>query len=298
MAPPRRRPDPPLVETLFEEPFRFDFFQAVRLLHRLDPDRVAIGRDGPPRREVARFVARLSLNFPPSSIHELERPAEPEAPPRDDRRVHGPDRPVGGPPALLHQAAHGAAQGGGPDPRGLPRPAQPPPGLALLPRLGEVPRHRPLRAGRGRPLLALGLPPDRPGDARPSRSARLPRRGLALLRRPLRPEAPPRRGPRGRLARRLRAAGGGPAVRRAMAPARAGRPLDPGHVRAAQSAGGQHGPGRPRLGRAGQVPAPRRAADVRPLPRAPARRRRRSARWPRWRDCSSTPSSISTSSSS
>ena len=60
MAPPRRRQDPPLVETLFEEPFRFDFFQAVRLLHRLDPDRVAIGRDGPPRREVARFRARLS----------------------------------------------------------------------------------------------------------------------------------------------------------------------------------------------------------------------------------------------
>src|SRR5918993_1090668 len=81
MAPPRRRQDPPLIETLFEEPFRFDFFQAVRLLHRLDPDRVAIGRDGPPRREVARFSARLSLNFPPSSIYELQRPTEPEFPP-------------------------------------------------------------------------------------------------------------------------------------------------------------------------------------------------------------------------
>ena len=81
MAPPRRRQDPPLVETLFEEPFRFDFFQAVRLLHCLDPDRVAIGRDGPPRREVARFASRLSLSFPASSIHELERPAEPGSPP-------------------------------------------------------------------------------------------------------------------------------------------------------------------------------------------------------------------------
>ena len=81
MAPPRRRQDPPLIETLFEEPFRFDFFQAVRLLHRLNPEGVVIGRDGPPRREVARFASRLSLSFPPSSIHELERPAEPGSPP-------------------------------------------------------------------------------------------------------------------------------------------------------------------------------------------------------------------------
>jgi type VI secretion system protein ImpH len=66
---------------LFEEPYRFDFFQAVRLLGRLAPDRAPVGHEGPPDREVARFPARLSLNFPASAIHELERPEDPDAPP-------------------------------------------------------------------------------------------------------------------------------------------------------------------------------------------------------------------------
>ena len=34
MATPGRRADPPLERQLFEEPYRFDFFQAVRLLER------------------------------------------------------------------------------------------------------------------------------------------------------------------------------------------------------------------------------------------------------------------------
>jgi len=81
MATPRRRTDPPLEQALFEEPYRFDFFQAVRLLGRLRPDRAAVGHEGLPGREVARFRARQSLNFPPSSIHELERPEDPSRPP-------------------------------------------------------------------------------------------------------------------------------------------------------------------------------------------------------------------------
>jgi type VI secretion system protein ImpH len=59
---------------LFDEGFHFDFFQAVRLLQRLDPGRVGVGRGGPPRSEVVRFKARISLSFPPSTIHELKRP--------------------------------------------------------------------------------------------------------------------------------------------------------------------------------------------------------------------------------
>ncbi len=66
-----------LEERLWEEPFAFDFFQAVRLLERLYPERKAVGRTGPPRAEVARFHAHLSLTFPPSSLYELHRPTDP-----------------------------------------------------------------------------------------------------------------------------------------------------------------------------------------------------------------------------
>jgi type VI secretion system protein ImpH len=81
MATPRRRTDPPLEQVLFEEPYRFDFFQAVRLLGRLRPDRASVGHEGHPEREIARFRARQSLDFPPSSIHEIERPEDPDRPP-------------------------------------------------------------------------------------------------------------------------------------------------------------------------------------------------------------------------
>ncbi len=63
-----------LERRLFEHGYTFDFFQAVRLLRRLDPGRVGVGLGGPPGSEIVRFRAHVSLNFPPSSIHELERP--------------------------------------------------------------------------------------------------------------------------------------------------------------------------------------------------------------------------------
>ncbi len=63
-----------LERQLFEESYFFDFFQAVRLLQRLDPGRVGVGRGGPPTAEVVRFRAHISLSFPPSAIYELRRP--------------------------------------------------------------------------------------------------------------------------------------------------------------------------------------------------------------------------------
>ncbi|MHB1559464.1 MAG: type VI secretion system baseplate subunit TssG, partial [Isosphaeraceae bacterium] len=59
---------------LFDEGYRFDFFQAVRLLQRIEPGRARVGLAGPPRAEAVRFRSRISLTFPPSSIYELERP--------------------------------------------------------------------------------------------------------------------------------------------------------------------------------------------------------------------------------
>ena len=66
-----RAPDA-LAETLFEEPYRFEFFQAVRLLERLFPEREPVGRSGgAPAAEVVRFRTRASLEFPASQIQSL-----------------------------------------------------------------------------------------------------------------------------------------------------------------------------------------------------------------------------------
>jgi type VI secretion system protein ImpH len=81
MATPRGGADPPLERTLFEEPYRFDFFQAVRLLERLQPGRAAVGRDGPPAREVVRFLARPGFVFPASAIDGLVTPEGSESAP-------------------------------------------------------------------------------------------------------------------------------------------------------------------------------------------------------------------------
>jgi type VI secretion system protein ImpH len=61
----------PLNEKLFAEPERFEFFQAVRLLEKMFPDRAPVGRDQLPANEAARFRSHVSLYFPPSEIYEL-----------------------------------------------------------------------------------------------------------------------------------------------------------------------------------------------------------------------------------
>jgi type VI secretion system protein ImpH len=63
---------------LFERGHEFDFFQAVRLLQRMEPGRAGVGRGGTPQAEAVRFRARTSLSFPPSAIYELRRPTQSE----------------------------------------------------------------------------------------------------------------------------------------------------------------------------------------------------------------------------
>src|SRR5215472_17062680 len=63
-----------VAERLFAEGFCFDFFQAVRLLEKLDPERRSVGHDATPRHEAARFRAHLSVSFPPSAIYQFEPP--------------------------------------------------------------------------------------------------------------------------------------------------------------------------------------------------------------------------------
>ncbi len=62
----------PLGEVLTSEPYRFEFFQAVRLLTRAFPAREAVGRLANPRQEVLRFSAHASVTFPASEIQALE----------------------------------------------------------------------------------------------------------------------------------------------------------------------------------------------------------------------------------
>lgn len=53
------------------EPFCFEFFQAVRLLERLSPDRAAVGEFARPGEEVVQFRAFPSMSFPASEIQSL-----------------------------------------------------------------------------------------------------------------------------------------------------------------------------------------------------------------------------------
>ena len=66
-------------DLLFREGYRFDFFQAVRLLQRLYPEREPVGASVDPRKEAVRFRSKVSIAFPPSAIDEIEAPPEADA---------------------------------------------------------------------------------------------------------------------------------------------------------------------------------------------------------------------------
>jgi len=61
-----------LADRLVEEAGTFEFFQAVRLLERLAPERAVVGEYDDPRSEVVHFSAHPSLAFPRGDVHELQ----------------------------------------------------------------------------------------------------------------------------------------------------------------------------------------------------------------------------------
>lgn len=69
-------PDKPLSQILVDEPYRFEFFQAVRLLEKVYPEKRAVGRNAMPNEEVVRFRSRIALDFPASEIHEFRESAD------------------------------------------------------------------------------------------------------------------------------------------------------------------------------------------------------------------------------
>ena len=100
MATESRRTDPPLAQELFDESYRFEFFQAVRLLERMYPDRNPVGRDPDASREVVRFRTQQTLSFPASPIHDLTQDAEGDKPPEMTVAFMGLTGPLG---LLPHQ---------------------------------------------------------------------------------------------------------------------------------------------------------------------------------------------------
>jgi len=66
-----------LDKLLHDEAYRFEFFQAVRLLEKIHPDKKPVGDTALPSEEIARFRSRIAMDFPSSEIYEiLETPNE------------------------------------------------------------------------------------------------------------------------------------------------------------------------------------------------------------------------------
>src|ERR1051325_4468670 len=97
MATESRTTDRPLAQELFDEPYRFGFFQAVRLLERLDRERQAVGRDSNVKHEAVRFRTRQTLSFPPSEIYQITQrdTEEPDKPPEMTIAFMGLTGPLG-----------------------------------------------------------------------------------------------------------------------------------------------------------------------------------------------------------
>ena len=61
----------PLHQRLLDEPYRFEFFQAVRLLEKINSKKKPVGGTALPNEEVARFRSRIAMDFPSSEIQEI-----------------------------------------------------------------------------------------------------------------------------------------------------------------------------------------------------------------------------------
>ena len=104
MAPAIGRNRPALVQELMAEAYRFDFFQAVRILERMGREEGApgagrhpAGEDYAPKEEAVRFRAVVSHSFPAGAISEIRAPAK-DATGADG--ADGAEEPPGGPPEM------------------------------------------------------------------------------------------------------------------------------------------------------------------------------------------------------
>lgn len=84
-----------MIDSIFDAGCRFEFFQALRILSRLYPDREPVGYTADPKREVARFVAYTSLSFPASQIQEVTLDESPDPQPHVTVNFMGLTGPLG-----------------------------------------------------------------------------------------------------------------------------------------------------------------------------------------------------------
>jgi type VI secretion system protein ImpH len=80
MAAPDRPSEPAVADSLFTAGYRFDFFQAVRLLTRLYGVPASENTDTPLSRDAVRFTSRVALDFPASDVARVTPPAAPGEP--------------------------------------------------------------------------------------------------------------------------------------------------------------------------------------------------------------------------
>ena len=69
-----------VAEQLLTEGYRFDFFQAVRLLNQMADNQDPIGYASLPQRESVRFHSFPSMSFPPSAIYDITRSEDRDEP--------------------------------------------------------------------------------------------------------------------------------------------------------------------------------------------------------------------------
>ena len=66
----------PIADLLEGEPYLFEFFQAIRLMSRMAPERQVVGGFNNPASEVVRLASNPAVGFPASEIQALERRGE------------------------------------------------------------------------------------------------------------------------------------------------------------------------------------------------------------------------------
>ncbi len=60
-----------LEQTLFDQAFAFDFYQAVRLIELIHPGKVSVGEESEADKEAVRFKSKVSFEFPASAVDEI-----------------------------------------------------------------------------------------------------------------------------------------------------------------------------------------------------------------------------------
>jgi predicted component of type VI protein secretion system len=149
-----------VIGQLFREPYRFDFFQAVRLLDshaRREAEmrrRFSVGHDAAPVQEIVRFRVPASLSFAAASIVTLAAPdgeaAERTGPPEMTVPFLGLTGPSGVLPQHYTALRALPCQTQGLRAPGILRPLSSPADLALLSGLGKKPFPVRLRARAAR----------------------------------------------------------------------------------------------------------------------------------------------------